>query len=103
MNSDHARMLATVAQGYAAWLAATTEVGGRALRATAAESSSAAALAAAALRAPAVYRATATEDALHSGHAAQRRLLHGIGGLPTLWSMAFLAHFDAACRRQRRL
>jgi hypothetical protein len=94
MNPDYSRMMATAAQAYAACVVATLEVGGRALRATAAESGDVAALTAAALRAPAAYRATATEEALFRAHDAQRRLLHGIGGLPTLWGMAFLNRFD---------
>lgn len=99
MNPEYSRMLAAAGQAYAAWFAATLEVGGRALRAGAAESGSVAALAAAALRAPEASRGSATEDALYQAYDAQRRLLHGIGGLPTLWGMALLSHFDAARRR----
>lgn len=100
MNPDYARMLATAGHGYAAWFAATMEVGERALRATAAECGSAATLAAATLPAPASCRGAATEDAIYSAHQAQHRLLRGIGGLPTLWGMSFLHHFDRARRRQ---
>ena len=98
MENGYPRMIATAGQAYAAFLSASLEVGVRAMRAVAVESGAAAARAADALDAPPELRATATEEAMWRALDGHRRLLHGIGGLPTLWGMAFLHALDLARR-----
>lgn len=100
MNSDYARMWAAVGQGYAAGLAATAEVGTRAMRASAAESGLLAAAAARALRAPDTHRMAAVEDVLQCAFDAQARQLHNLRGISVLWNMTFLRYLDAARQRQ---
>jgi hypothetical protein len=100
MASDYLRMASTAGQAYAAALAATAETGARALRAAAQDSAQVAEDAAAALRAPQEERASAIETAARSAFESQRRQLHMMRGLATLWSMAFLRGMDAARERQ---
>ena len=96
MKLDYASALTTAGHGYAAWWAATAEVGARALRASAADSEGIATSAARALRAPAAYRGAALEDTLQCAFDAQSQYLHGLRGMSALWGMAFLRNFDAA-------
>ena len=97
--SDYVRMLNTAGQVYTAWLTATADVGGRALRAGAAESAQVAGAAAHALRAPDTHRIAATEQVLSDAYDAQTRQLHAMRGLSGLWSMSFLRALDAARHR----
>jgi hypothetical protein len=100
MTSDHARLLVTASRVCTAWAAATTEVGSRALRGAASDSADVARTAAWALRAPCTQRAGAGEVAIRAAYDAQRRQLHAMRGLSTLWGMAFLRQIDAT--RDRR-
>jgi hypothetical protein len=80
---------------YTAWAAASTEVGGRALRGAARDSADVARLAAWALRAPDRQRAGAGEVAIRAAYDTHRRQLHAMRGLSTLWGMAFVHQLDA--------
>jgi hypothetical protein len=100
MASDYLRMASTAGQAYASALAATAETGARALRAAARDSAQVAGDAAAALRAPQEDRARAIETAARTAFDSQRRQLHAMRGLATLWGMALLRGMDAARERQ---
>lgn len=99
MKSDHIQMLVTAGQGYAAWVAASAEIGAGLIRTGAADSGRLAATAADALRAPLSERGAATEEIVLCAQEAQTRQLQAMRGAATLWSMAFLRHLDAARRR----
>ncbi len=99
MSRDYSRARVTAGHGYSAWLAATAEVGCRALKASAAESERIARTAARAVRAPQAYRGAALDDVIQCAIDAQSQHLHGLRSLSALWGMAFLRHLDAARRR----
>lgn len=99
MSSDYTRLLTTFGQGYAAAVVATMQIGGQAMRASAAEASYAAKTTANALRAPDGSRAAALDDAAARVIEGQRRQLHGLRGLATMWSMTALHQFDSTRSR----
>jgi hypothetical protein len=103
MTSDHARLVATASRICTALAAASTEVGGRALRGAASDSADVARTAAWALRAPCTQRAAAGEVAMRAAYDTQRRQVHAMRGLSTLWGMAFLRQLDAAQGRRTPL
>lgn len=101
MKQGYMRIMTTLAQGYAAGLAATAEVGGRALAAGAVETGRVSEAAARALRAPRTHRAAAVETVVLGFYDAQTRQLQTLESLSALWSMAFLRHMDAGTHSEQ--